>query len=300
MMPFLRVIQMIAFGLISVISVAQPSQAQTPADRTSDRPASPDPATYQQPDAQRTHEELSTLLSRYPSSLDTVLELDPSLLTNQAFLAPYPELASFLGVHPEIVHNPSYFFNRNANRIFPEDHQSQLVDIWKGVLGGLGVFAGFAMAIGFATWLIRTFIDFRRWNRLTKVQTDVHTKLLDRFASNEDLLTYIQSPAGSKFLESSPINLDAGPRTMGAPLGRILWSLQAGLVLAAAGVGLQVVSNRITDDVSLPLQAMGVLAIALGLGFVLSAVVSYFISRRLGLIEPAPPAVRLDRPGAQS
>jgi hypothetical protein len=47
---------------------------------------------------------------------------------------------------------------------------------------------------------------------LSKVQTEVHTKIVDRFTANDDLLAYIQSPAGSKFLESSPIHLDAGPR----------------------------------------------------------------------------------------
>src|SRR5580704_5412833 len=116
------------------------------------------------------------------------------------------------------------------------------------------------MAIGLLVWLIRTVMDYRRWNRLTKVQTDVHTKLLDRFTANEDLLAYIQSPAGSKFLESSPITLDAGPRNVGAPLGRILWSVQAGLVVAAAGIGFQVASGHVSDDASLPLHVLGILA----------------------------------------
>jgi hypothetical protein len=130
------------------------------------------------------------------------------------------------------------------------------------------------------------------------VQTDAHTKLLDRFTANEDLLAYIQSPAGAKFLESSPIALDAAPRSVGAPLGRILWSVQGGVVLVAGGIGLEVVSGRVTDSASQPLQALGVLAIALGLGFVISAIISFVISRRLGLIEPASSAPRTDLPGA--
>ena len=31
-------------------------------------------------------------------------------------------------------------------------------------------------------------VDHRRWLRQSKVQTEVHTKLLDRFTSNDDLL----------------------------------------------------------------------------------------------------------------
>jgi hypothetical protein len=119
------------------------------------------------------------------------------------------------------------------------------------------------------------------------VQTDVHTKLLDRFAGSEELLDYIKSPAGSKFLESSPITLDAGPRSIGAPLGRIMWSAQAGLVLAAGGVGLLVVSGQVPTDGATAFHAMGVVAIALGIGFIGSAIMSFLISQRLGLIDAA-------------
>jgi hypothetical protein len=161
------------------------------------------------------------------------------------------------------------------------------MDIWREVLDGLAAFGGFGMAIALLVWLIRTLVDYRRWKALAKVQTDVHTKILDRFTANEDMLAYIQSPAGSKFLESSPILLDAAPRSVGAPLSRILWSVQGGVVLVAGGIGLYVVSARLSEDASQPLHALGVLGIALGVGFVVSAIISFVISQRLGLIEPA-------------
>ena len=107
------------------------------------------------------------------------------------------------------------------------------MEIWRQVLDGLAAFGGFGMAIALLAWLIRILVDYRRWKALAKVQTDVHTKILDRFTANDDVLAYIQSPAGSKFLQSSPILLDAAPRSVGAPLGRILWSVQGGVVLIA-------------------------------------------------------------------
>jgi hypothetical protein len=66
--------------------------------------------------------------------------------------------------------------------------------------------------------------------------------------------------------------------------------VQGGLVLLAGGIGLLVVSGRVANDVSQGIQALGVLGIALGLGFVISAIISFVISRKLGLIEPPPPA----------
>ena len=271
--------------LIAAITplLASPAWAQTGASPAPTAASAP----FEEPDAQRTRDELSNLLDHYPPSLPAVLHLDPSLLGNQAYLSAYPALVGYLNTHPEIARNPSFYIGKNIGHTSPEDRATQEFEMWRNLMGGLGGFAGFGMAIGLIVWLIRTLVDYRRWNRLTKVQTEAHTKLLDRFTANEDLLAYIQSPAGSKFLESSPIALDASPRSMSAPLGRILWSVQAGLVLVAAGIGLQVVSTRISDDASQAMHAFGVLGIALGLGFVFSAIISFVISRRLGLIEPA-------------
>src|SRR4030095_651477 len=98
-------------------------------------------------------------------------------------------------------------------------------------------------------WIIKTIVEYRRWNRVSKVHTEVHNKLLDRFTANEDLLAYMQTPAGKSFLESARLSLDSPTRPMGAPLGRILWSVQAGVVLAAAGLGLLFVSGRVVDEV---------------------------------------------------
>jgi hypothetical protein len=255
--------------------------------------------TIEQPDAQRTRGELSELLQRYPPSLQGALALDPSLLSNDSYLAPYPALLSYLTAHPEIAHNPAFYVGEGSGRRPPQDHREQILEMWRDVLVGVTVFAGFGMAIGLLVWLTRTIIDFRRWSRLAKVQTDVHTKILDRFTANEDLLAYIQSPAGSKFLESSPIKLDAGPRSVGAPLSRILWSVQGGLVLLAGGLGFLVVSGRVDNDLSQPVQAVGVLAMALGLGFVISAIISFVISQKLGLIEAPPQGPRVEQPGIE-
>jgi hypothetical protein len=265
--------------------------------QTSKGPAAEDSAPFTvigPPDAQHVRDELSQLLDRYPPALRNTLQLDPRLLGNPPYLAPYPALTGFLNAHPEIVRNPEFYLGSA-----PGPRPDAAVEIWQNVLAGLAVFLGFGMAIGLVIWLIRTFIDYRRWSRLATVQTDVHTKLLDRFTANEDLLAYIQSPAGSKFLESSPIALDAGPSSVAAPLGRILWSVQAGLVLLAAGIGLRFVTGQVAGDAVQPLHVLGILGIALGIGFVISAIISYMISERLGLIERATPAARAERPNAQ-
>ena len=259
--------------------------AQTPRTQVPASSAAPQVVTVEQPDAHRTREELSQLLGRYPPTLRNVLALDASLLSNQNYLSTYPALVAFLSAHPEVARDPAFYVGMPRDLGNRQNSQTPTERIWERLLEHVSILAGFGLAIGLLTWLIRTLIDYRRWNRLTKVQTDVHTKILDRFTGNEEMMAYIKSPAGAKFLESTPITLDAGPRSVGAPLGRILWSVQAGLVLVAGGIGLEVISGRVPDEAGQPIHALGVLAIALGLGFVVSAGISYLISQRLGLIE---------------
>ena len=80
--------------------------------------------------------------------------------------------------------------------------------------------------------------------------------------------------------------LDAAPRSVGAPFSRILWSIQGGVVLIAGGIGLQAISGQVTTaDAAVPLHALGVLGIALGIGFLVSAILSFVISQRFGLLE---------------
>jgi hypothetical protein len=237
---------------------------------------------------------LEELLRQYPGSVGRVIALDPTLLDNPAYLEPYPELSQFVAAHPEVKHNPAFFFsNYELNngrgvgyRLTPQD---RALDMWNRAIEGFTIGAVMLTIAGGLFWLLRSLIEHRRWSRLSKIQTDVHNKLLDRFTSNEDLLAYIQTPAGRKFLESAPIPLDS-PRALSAPIGRILWSAQAGAVLTVLGLGFEVVASSAIEELSGPVAAMGVVIIALGVGFLISAVLAYLLSRRFGLMAGEVPA----------
>lgn len=238
----------------------------------------------------QTREVLQQTIRQYAPSLGEVFRLDPALLTNQAFLAPYPRLAEFLKQHPEIAHNPRFYvgdFYSDFGRVqTPEERSSEM---FEHIMAGIAIFTSGLILISVFCWIVKTTVDHRRWLRVSKSQTEVHSKLLDRFTSNQDLLAYVQTPAGRHFLESAPISIDPAMRTSGAPAGRIIFSVQAGIVLALAGVGLNLVSRTIrTPDVAEPLLVVGMLATAVGIGFVLSAAAAYVISQRLGLLDRRP------------
>ena len=190
-------------------------------------------------DAERVREQFYEVLEKYPPSLGRVLKLDPSLMANEAYLAPYPGVALFLAQHPEIGRNPSYFLERINTPGFgaaPDPARAEAARRSRTMLAAFAAFLVFLVVIGVVVWVIRTIIDTRRWNRVSKTQAEVHTKLLDRFASNEDLLAYIQTPVG-RVPGVGPAPLPEDARPIGAPFSRILLSVQAGIVLAVAAAG---------------------------------------------------------------
>ena len=277
------------------------ARAQAPEAARPARPApapvqaaqpAPPAAAYQDDrrNADETRDRLRQIIEQYSPSLFQVFRHDPSLLMNDQYLANYPGLAAFLQQHPEVGHNPGYFVGEpewSRNR----DPRMATIDAWKDTIEHFTIIGAFGLAAFVLTWLIRTFIDYRRWLRLTRIQTDAHTKLLDRLTSNEDLMAYIQSPSGRRFLESAPIALDGGgSKPVSAPVSRILMSLQAGVVLVAGGFGFIFASGRALEDVGPGLFTIGVLAIAFGAGFFASAILAYGLSERLGLL--APPSAR--------
>jgi hypothetical protein len=278
-----------------VLAAASPLLAQTATQAPASRPqpveARPQPQ-YIDPtgtDARETREQLRELLGRNPPPLGRVLKLDPSLMNNDAYMASYPQLAAFLKQHPEVAHNPGYYLDWVAVLQGEFQRENDAMRVWNNMMEGITVIGVISLIVFVLTWLIRTVIDYRRWSRLSKVQADVNNKLFDRFSSNEDLLTYIQSPAGRRFLEAAPVVPSAvAPRPLGAPTSRILWSVQIGIVIAAGALGILFVSGRVIEEVAQPLFAIASIGISLGIGFVVSSAVAYGLSRSMGLIEQPP------------
>ena len=236
-------------------------------------------------DADETRSALMEILRKHPPAVARVLKLDPSLMRNENYLASYPALRNFLAEHPDIQQNVPYYLEQV--RVF-EGHwepRNERVQLIEGTLAGIAGFTAFIIALSTLIWLVKTVLEQRRWSRLSKIQAEVHSKLMDRFSSNDELLTYVQTPSGKRFLESGPSPLEEGPRTFGAPFARILWSVQIGVVLLVAGLGLLFVSTRTLEEIREVFFIFGSLAIALGAGFTVSAVASYALSRKLGLFD---------------
>ncbi len=263
-------------------AAAQRQPAAPPAEAAARTPAPP--SSVVQMDADETRRTLEEVFKQYPPTLARVLRMDPTLLVNDAYLQPYPQLAAFLKQHPEIPHNPNFFLAEfDGNSYYRQTPQERSIEMWRETLQGFTIGAVMLAIASGLIWLIKTLVDYRRWSRLSKIQTEVHNKVLDRMQSNEDLLAYIQTPAGRRFLESAPIPIES-PRAIGAPLGRILWSAQAGAVLTVLGIGIALVSRNTLEEIAAPLAALGAVIVSLGIGFLVSAALAFMLTRRFGLL----------------
>jgi len=79
---------------------------------------------------------------------------------------------------------------------------------WKLLAPQVVPFALFVCVLGAMLWLFRQFVENRRWSRIFNLQTEVHNKLIDRFGSSQELLAYMNSEAGRRFLEAEPLSVN--------------------------------------------------------------------------------------------
>lgn len=261
------------------------AQSATARDRVAAQAAAAREATVlERVNAEETRQRFRDLLNDYPPSLREVLRLDPSLMTNQNYLAPYPALAAYITQHPEVTHNPAFFVG--DPRFTVQEPQRRTIEAIEESLAGLAFFLFFMTALGVAIHVGRSILEHRRWMHAMKIQTDTHVKLVDRLSSNDELMAYIQSPVGQRFLTSAPVSIEPEQRmgNLTAPLNRILLSIQIGVVAACGGTGLWIAKNRVIEEVAQPLHVISILAIALGIGFVVSALLAYGLSEQMGLL----------------
>ena len=142
----------------------------------------------------------------------------------------------------------------------------------------------FIIAGGFVL-IVRALLDYRRTTVLVRVQADAHVKLMEKLASSQELLGYMETEAGKHFLQLVAVGVESsrGPKF---PLGRILWSVQVGLVLLLAGAGFLFLRSRLADHATTEgFLVLGTMTVTVGIGFILSAAASYGLSKHLGLLE---------------
>lgn len=280
---------------------SQPNAAARPnAAAAAKQAAVATPAIPSDDDLANTREQLVALLRMTPT-LTQVLEIDPTLLGNQEYInSSNPQLAQFLAQHPEVIRNPDFYlfasFRTPSGRFVNglhrhvgdsrNDSRNDDADSRRRFLLNLAQVPAILTVFGMFVWLIRIFLENRRWARVFRMQSEVHSKLLDRFGSSEELLQYMNTEPGKRFLEAAPIPMEFAPdQRLPGGLARVLGPLQIGVVLTLLGAGLLLLHrSRSLTEISSALLVFGMVALMPGIGFIISALISWRISAHLGLL----------------
>ncbi len=224
---------------------------------------------------------LDRFLDSHPEIASEVIG-NPAAMSGPNFLREHPELQAFLDSHPQVKADPRAFISPRAWR--EEPRRSEDAAEFEGYFFPSAVIVCFLLAF---LWVLRTVLENRRWNQSFKMQEELQTKLIEKFASGQDFNAYMQSEGGRRLLEWAPPAMDTTSRGLPNPLGRIFWSLQAGLVLLLVGLGLLLLRGQMAAKDVPPLLVFGTLGVTLGAGFILSALVSFGLSKHLRLIDGA-------------
>jgi len=135
------------------------------------------------------------------------------------------------------------------------------------------LFTGVFALAGWVAWLVAR----RRRERL-EGQLDIQRRIVDRFATSSEFTEFATSEGGRRFVESLSTEHESH-------VERILGSVRKGVVLTTLGAGLWLLVAWNPRDFEAG-GVFGTLALAAGIGYLVSARVSYRLSARWGLLPP--------------
>jgi len=138
-------------------------------------------------------------------------------------------------------------------------------------------------------WIVWTVSTNRRRQRVAATQAEMQAKLLDKLSASQDLAEFLKTDSGQKLLTSPPVEAPKGPHS------RILGSITAGVILTMLGLALIFLRFVLDSEDDGPI-VLGTLALAMGLGFLISSTIAYTLSKSWGLMERPNGAPRI--PGA--
>ncbi len=132
-----------------------------------------------------------------------------------------------------------------------------------------------------AAWIVVTIVTALKGRANTRTRADIYNRLIDKFGTAPELIAFLQSDAGLKFIEENTVQ-------PAAPLGKILASIRIGVVLTLLGAGLLITGNifgeSLGGDLYIVLTVGGIVGLMIGIGLLISAAISYRLCKTWGIL----------------
>ena len=126
--------------------------------------------------------------------------------------------------------------------------------------------------IVFWGWVVWVILQWRKAGH----KSALSKKIIDKFASVQELNDFLTTEGGNRLLKSLTMN-GLGLRD------RILSSLSRGVILTILGPALIIVSRLYANEIRY-VSILGVVVLALGIGSLISTFISYHLMKKWGLL----------------
>jgi hypothetical protein len=145
--------------------------------------------------------------------------------------------------------------------------------VWIPLVLGTGFFAMIASM---------SYLGSKSKSDRARFQAEVQARLIDKFGSGPEFVTFLQSPSGREFMG----NIESAPRVYSRE--RILSGVRKSIVVSFLGAAFIILA--FTPSGAREMIVPGILLLFLGLGFLVSAAMSAKLSKQWGLFDEHPAA----------
>jgi hypothetical protein len=136
-----------------------------------------------------------------------------------------------------------------------------------------------AMVLGglvFLAWVVWIILE---WKKL-KYKDALQNRLIGKFNTAAELNHFLQSNGGNKFMSFLTIEgID--------PKEKLISSISKGVIFSIVGIAFIIIGPillELTEEIRI-FQALGIISIALGIGFLVSSFISYLLRKNWGIID---------------
>ena len=142
------------------------------------------------------------------------------------------------------------------------------------------VLPAFLGTISFVIWAV-----MNAWQRRARFRfvSEFSSRLLDRLGSTKDFGDFLQTDGGKMIMDAL-----MGERELTDARDRVLRATQAGIVFIMLGLGFLFLGWRYSFTNHDAFTVLGTVASSLGVGFLLSSGATYWLARRLGVLDLGP------------
>ena len=132
-------------------------------------------------------------------------------------------------------------------------------------------------------WIVTNIVRSLKQRANTRTRADIYNRLIDKFGAAPEFIAFLQSDAGLRFIEENTVE-------PAAPVGRILTSMQIGIVLSLLGLGLLFIAGTegsVGHDFYVITMMIGIVGLMIGIGLLVSAYVSQRLCKAWGILSAA-------------